>query len=105
MPILTMLDGFEHSTLSASLPCPYVMIQQDSRVKAGSCVQNSCPEICLACRENLPTFESLPITLEGLLEQGRRLAREQDMVNSHKLSKQYLKDTGGGGGSLIGLQG
>lgn len=26
-------------------------------------------------------------------------------VNSHKLSKQYLKDTGGGGSSLIGLQG
>ena len=57
------------------------------------------------CREDLPTFEALPITLEGLLEQGRRLAREQDLVNSHKLSKEYLKDTGGGGGSLIGLQG
>ena len=58
-----------------------------------------------AGREDLPSFEALPITLEGLLEQGRRLAREQDLVNSHKLSKEYLKDTGNAGGSLIGLTG
>ena len=57
------------------------------------------------CREGLPEFEALPITLERLLEQGRRLAEQQDFVNSMKLSKEYLKDAGGAGPSLIGLSG
>ena len=57
------------------------------------------------CREGLPLFEALPITLQQLLEQGRRLAEQQDFVNSLKLSEEYLKDTGGSGPSLIGLSG
>ena len=43
--------------------------------------------------------------MEELIAQGRRLAQEQEHVTSHRLSAEYLKDTGGGGPSLIGMKG
>ena len=43
--------------------------------------------------------------MEGLIAQGQRIALEQQMVNDHKLSKDYLKDTGPSAGGLIGLKG
>ena len=53
----------------------------------------------------LPSFEPENITLDLLLGEGHRLAGEQEAVNKLKLSDEYMRDTGGGGGSLIGLQG
>jgi len=51
-----------------------------------------------------PEIELAPVTLDALLAEGARLAAEQDHVNSHKLSADYLPDTGGAGG-LLGLSG
>ena len=45
------------------------------------------------------------MSVEQLLAQGRKLAQQQDLINSMKLSEEYLKDTGNAGGSLIGLSG
>ena len=59
----------------------------------------------MPCREGLPVFNQVQVTVEGLLAQGQRLAQEQQMVNEHKLSKEYLKDTGPSAGGLIGLKG
>ena len=56
-------------------------------------------------REGLPTFEPLALELDALLQEGRRLAMEQEHVKKHRLSQQYLKHTGSSGGSLIGLSG
>lgn len=57
------------------------------------------------CREGLPVFNKVEVTVEGLLAQGQRLATEQQMVNDHKLSQDYLKDTGPSAPGLIGLKG
>ncbi|KAK9829417.1 hypothetical protein WJX72_005740 [[Myrmecia] bisecta] len=57
-------------------------------------------------REGLPTFLPQQLTLDMLMAEGARLAKEQDHVNAWKLSEDYMKDTNkGGGGGLIGLQG
>ena len=57
------------------------------------------------CREGLPTFEPVQLHVEDLLKEGRRLAAEQDAVNSLRLSDEYMKNTGKTGRSLVGLQG
>lgn len=58
-----------------------------------------------ACRQGLPVFNKVKVTVDGLIAQGNRLAKEQQMVNDHKLSKDYLKDTGPSQPGLIGLKG
>lgn len=58
----------------------------------------------LPCRENLPKFESPNLTIEKLLQEGHRLTKEQDEVMTHKLSQDYMKNTGSGP-SIIGLSG
>ena len=58
----------------------------------------------LARKENLPVFEPAVLTLQDLIDEGERLEREQQMVLDHKLSKEYLKDTGSSG-QLIGMMG
>ena len=61
--------------------------------------------VCWARRVDLPNFEPVEVTIDMLLAEGHRLAEEQNRVNSLKLSEEYMKDTGGGGVSLIGLKG
>ena len=56
-------------------------------------------------RSELPSFEPVDITLDLLLAEGHRLAGEQAAVNALKLSEEYMRDTGGGGSSLVGLKG
>ncbi len=58
----------------------------------------------MRCRDNLPQFEAVNLTVDKLLQEGHRLTREQDQVMSHKLSVEYMKDTGSGP-SIIGLSG
>ncbi len=58
-----------------------------------------------ACRQGLPVFNKVKVTVDSLIAQGNRLAQEQQMVNDHKLSKEYLKDTGPSQPGLIGLKG
>ena len=53
-------------------------------------------------KEGLPTFKPVDITLEMLLKEGGRLAREQQLVNDFKLSEEYMKQQRGSG-SLIGF--
>ena len=57
------------------------------------------------CRKGLLVFNQVEVTLDGLIAQGRRLAQEQQMVMNHKLSQEYLKDTGPSAPGLIGLKG
>jgi len=52
----------------------------------------------------LPNFEPENLSLNDLLAQGERLVAEQDLVESMKLSQEYLKNQTGSG-SLIGLSG
>lgn len=59
----------------------------------------------LQCREGLPDLKPLQLTIDMLIREGRSLAAEQDAVNSLKLSEEYMRDTKGGGSSLIGLSG
>ncbi|KAL3157030.1 hypothetical protein ABBQ38_001279 [Trebouxia sp. C0009 RCD-2024] len=59
----------------------------------------------LVSKKGLPVFNKVEVTLDGLVAQGRRLAQEQQMVNEHKLSQDYLKDTGPSQPGLIGLKG
>lgn len=57
-------------------------------------------------KTGLPEFKPVTLTLEMLVAEGERLEREQTMVNSHNLAKEYLKPQKKfGGRSLIGLQG
>lgn len=58
----------------------------------------------LVDKDNLPKFEAVDLTVEKLLQEGRRLAAEQDQVMNHKLSVDYMKNTGSSA-SLIGLSG
>ena len=53
-------------------------------------------------KDSLPMFKPVDITLEMLLEEGGRLAREQQLVNDLKLSAEYMKQQKGSG-SLIGF--
>ena len=70
------------------------------------CPCSAVSQPCVHCRRSvLPSFEPDNITLDLLLAEGRRLAGEQEAVNQLKLSEEYMRDTGGGGASLIGLQG
>ncbi len=59
----------------------------------------------VSCRKGLPVFNKVVVTIDSLVAQGRRLAQEQQMVNDHKLSQDYLKDTGPSQPGLIGLKG
>lgn len=52
----------------------------------------------------MPKFEKVDMRLEDLLQEGRRLAAEQDAIRSLRLSDEYLKKMKTGK-SLIGLQG
>ncbi|KAG2449855.1 hypothetical protein HYH02_005378 [Chlamydomonas schloesseri] len=45
-------------------------------------------------RDELPKFEPVQLTLDMLVAEGERLEREQQQVNDHKLSEQYLKHVG-----------
>lgn len=54
--------------------------------------------------QNQHAFEPPVITLGELLEQGKRLQYEQEMINRLKLAPEYLKMQKGGG-SIIGMQG
>ena len=58
-----------------------------------------------AGRERLPSFTPVPLRLEALLAEGRRLAQEQEHVNSFRLSEEYMRSTGTQQSSLIGLSG
>jgi hypothetical protein len=55
-------------------------------------------------KERLPVFKPAQLTLEGLVVEGERLVQEQEMVNSVRLSGEYMRDTGGGP-SILGLKG
>eukprot|EP00889_Picochlorum_renovo_P006595 jgi/Picre1/33625/NNA_001105.t1 len=59
----------------------------------------------LVHQENLPEFEPVNLKLENLMAEGRRLVREQDHLNSLKLSNEYLKQQKKIGKSIIGLSG
>ena len=50
------------------------------------------------------TIDTGKVAVEDLLREGRRLEQEQERVNEHKLSEEYMR-TQQGAGSLIGLQG
>ena len=54
--------------------------------------------------QRLPKFEAVELTLDMLCAEGERLVAEQEMVNSMRLSAEYL-NMGSAGPSLIGLQG
>lgn len=57
-------------------------------------------------QEGLPDFEPVNLTLEDLVKEGTRLAEQQQYVNDHKLSVDYMKDLGKSkSGGLIGLKG
>lgn len=60
-------------------------------------------------KEGLPEFEPVPLTLDLLTSEGRRLVAEQDAVNSAKLSEEYMRGVKPRKGrrmpSLLGLQG
>lgn len=58
----------------------------------------------LVKKQDLPKFEPVQLHVPALLEEGRRLAYEQEMVNSFKLSQDYFKRNQATGG-LLGLQG
>jgi hypothetical protein len=59
----------------------------------------------LVRQEGLPTFEPVDLTLKDLMKEGERLVYEQEMVNSMKLSDEYLKKQTKAGKSIIGLSG
>jgi hypothetical protein len=54
----------------------------------------------LARRRDLPQFEPVNLTLDSLMEEGDRLVHEQDMVNSMRLSDEYMIKQHGSGGML-----
>ncbi len=60
-------------------------------------------------KEGLPEFEPVPLSLDMLLAEGRRLVAEQDAVNSAKLSEEYMRGVKESKGrkmqSILGLQG
>lgn len=56
-------------------------------------------------KEGLPEFKPVTLNRPMLMAEGERLVREQDMVNSMKLSHDYLKPQKKVGRGLIGLQG
>jgi len=59
----------------------------------------------LVRQENLPEFEPVNLKVSDLVKEGERLIKEQDHVNSLKLSKEYLKEQKKIGRSIIGLSG
>lgn len=57
-------------------------------------------------KDNLPEFEPVQLTYDMLEREGARLEAEQQLVNNHKLSEEYLKNLKlEGAGGLIGLMG
>ena len=83
--------------------------ESDATAEINDLSEANMSELCrrLVLKEDLPTFEALDLTLDDLLAEGRRLAREQDFVNTQNLAKEYLKnmDDGSSAGGLLGLQG
>ena len=80
----------------------------DSTAAINDLSEANMSELCrrLVLKEDLPTFEKLSLTVDDLLKEGRRLAREQDFVNSQNLAKEYLKNMDDGSdGGLVGLSG
>lgn len=59
----------------------------------------------LAQGRDLPEFEPITLTVEGVLEEGRRLAREQELVMQGNLADSYWKHAKAAGGPGIGLGG
>ncbi len=59
----------------------------------------------LVAGKDLPTFEPLQLRLEDLFAEGDRLIREQDMVNSVRLSNEYMRPQRKMGRSILGLSG
>lgn len=59
----------------------------------------------LAQGRDLPEFAPITLTVEGVLEEGRRLAREQELVMQGNLSDSYWKHAKAAGGPGIGLGG
>eukprot|EP00199_Chlamydomonas_sp_CCMP681_P000608 CAMPEP_0119103428 /NCGR_PEP_ID=MMETSP1180-20130426/1857_1 /TAXON_ID=3052 ORGANISM="Chlamydomonas cf sp, Strain CCMP681" /NCGR_SAMPLE_ID=MMETSP1180 /ASSEMBLY_ACC=CAM_ASM_000741 /LENGTH=461 /DNA_ID=CAMNT_0007087915 /DNA_START=56 /DNA_END=1442 /DNA_ORIENTATION=- len=55
-------------------------------------------------KKELPIFTEVELSLQGLMQEGLRLEKEQQNVKDHHLSQDYFKKTGNGG-SLIGLKG
>ena len=80
----------------------------DSTAAINDLSEANMSELCrrLVLKEDLPTFEALDLCFEDLLAEGRRLAQEQEYVNTQNLAKEYLKNMDdGNAGGLIGLSG
>jgi hypothetical protein len=62
---------------------------------------------CLLKKVGFPDLNQYEVTLEKLMVEGRRLAREQQHVMNSKLSEEYMKNMkeSNAAGGLIGLQG
>ena len=58
----------------------------------------------LVRQKDLPQFEPVDLTLDMVVEEGDRLVYEQDMVNSMRLSDEYLRKQYGKG-TMIGFGG
>ena len=71
--------------------------------QCGNCSQQG--DAPVLCRKGLPVFNKVEVTVDTLISQGQRLAQEQQMVNDHKLSEDYMKSTGPSQPGLIGLKG
>jgi hypothetical protein len=52
----------------------------------------------LLSKQGVPDFQPVPLTLEGLMAEGRRLVAEQDAINSSKLGELYMKGVAWGEG-------
>ncbi len=62
----------------------------------------------LLAQEGLPELQPVSPTLDDLMAEGARLVAEQDAVNQHKLSEDYMRGasrSGPRGPSLLGLMG
>jgi hypothetical protein len=56
----------------------------------------------LVKKRDLPQFEPMKLSLDMLMEEGDRLVYEQDMVNSLRLSDDYIIKQHGSG-SMLGF--
>lgn len=82
------------------------------RILAGAALTDTAADLKevqrrLLKRDGVPVFEPVQLTLDMLVAEGERLVREQDLVNSNKLSEEYMKTLKDemAGRTLIGLQG
>lgn len=58
----------------------------------------------LLAKSELPQFEPVNLNLDTLVEEGERLVYEQEMVNSLRLSDEYIIKQHGAG-SMLGFGG